>query len=65
MLTESGRVVAVNDSTVWVETIQQSTCGQCAARKGCGQSMLSKMYDGRRHHIEVPIQDYAGELPRR
>ena len=54
--------VAVNDSTVWVETIQQSTCGQCAARKGCGQSMLSKMYDGRRHHIEVPIQDYAGEL---
>lgn len=62
MLTESGRIVAVNEHSIWVETIQQSTCGQCAARKGCGQSMLHKLYDGRRHHIEVPLGDYSGSL---
>jgi sigma-E factor negative regulatory protein RseC len=28
---------------LWVETIQQSTCGSCAAKKGCGQSLLAKI----------------------
>ncbi|MGH1472308.1 MAG: SoxR reducing system RseC family protein [Cellvibrionaceae bacterium] len=42
MLKESGRVVAVDHDSVWVETINQSTCGTCAAEKGCGQSTLAK-----------------------
>ncbi len=42
MLTESGRVVAVEDDGVWVETIRSSTCGRCAARSGCGQGALSR-----------------------
>lgn len=43
MLKEQGRVVSIEDGALWVETIQQSTCGTCAAQKGCGQSLLSKM----------------------
>ncbi|MGI1677355.1 MAG: SoxR reducing system RseC family protein [Cellvibrionaceae bacterium] len=42
MLKETGRVVAVDNDSVWVETINQSTCGTCSAKKGCGQSTLAK-----------------------
>ena len=53
MMTETGRVVAVEDSQLWVEVIQQSTCGACSAQKACGQSLLQQLYNGRRSHINV------------
>ena len=43
MLKESGKVVSIEDDGLWVETIQQSTCGSCRAKKGCGQQLLSKI----------------------
>lgn len=43
MLTETGKVVAIEADCVWVETIQRSACESCAAEKGCGQSILSKL----------------------
>jgi len=43
MVFESGRVVAIESDSLWVETIQRSTCGSCAAQKGCGQSLLAKI----------------------
>ncbi|MFT5117660.1 MAG: sigma-E factor negative regulatory protein RseC, partial [Kiritimatiellia bacterium] len=43
MLEEEGRVVSIETDALWVETIQQSTCGRCAAKKGCGQSLLAKI----------------------
>jgi sigma-E factor negative regulatory protein RseC len=42
MIKESGRVVAVDDSYVWLETINRGTCGTCVAEKGCGQSLLAR-----------------------
>ncbi|MBU2884692.1 SoxR reducing system RseC family protein [Gilvimarinus agarilyticus] len=42
MLIESGKVVAVETDGLWVETISRSTCGSCAAQKGCGQSLLAR-----------------------
>jgi len=53
MLTETGRVVAVEDDGVWVETIRQSTCGACAARKGCGHGLLNRYAEGRSGYIRV------------
>lgn len=53
MLTETGRVVAVEDDGVWVETIRQSTCGACAARKGCGHGLLNRYAEGRAGYIRV------------
>lgn len=41
MLRESGRVVAVDATGVWVETVRSSSCGRCAARAGCGHGALS------------------------
>ncbi len=52
MIIESGRIVAVESGGVWVETANQSACGRCAARKGCGQSLLVQV-DGHRSYIKA------------
>jgi len=43
VIRETGRVVAIEDDSVWVETIQQSACQTCVAEKGCGQSLIAKI----------------------
>ena len=48
MLVETGRVVAVENDGVWVETVRSSTCGSCAARKGCGHGLMNQISDGQR-----------------
>lgn len=53
MLTEVGRVVALEADSLWVETIRRSTCGTCAAEKGCGHGLLNKISDGKRGYIRV------------
>jgi sigma-E factor negative regulatory protein RseC len=53
MLIETGRVVAVDRDAVWVETIRQSTCGACAANKGCGHGLLNRIADGRTGYVRV------------
>jgi len=53
MLIETGRVVAVDPDGLWVETIRQSTCGTCAAQKGCGHALLNRISDGKRGYIRV------------
>ena len=42
MLVETANIVNVGQDYLEVEAIQQTTCGSCAAQKGCGQSVLSK-----------------------
>ncbi len=42
MITEHGRIVDVGQAHVWVETEQQSSCGRCAVRSGCGQGLLNR-----------------------
>jgi sigma-E factor negative regulatory protein RseC len=53
MLTEVGRIIAVEQDAVWVETIRQSTCGSCAAQKGCGHGILNRFTDGSRSYVRV------------
>ncbi|MFT4823823.1 MAG: sigma-E factor negative regulatory protein RseC [Halioglobus sp.] len=53
MLTETGRVVAVEAQSLWVETIRQSTCGTCAVQKGCGHGLINQVTDGSRSYIRV------------
>ncbi len=52
MLIEPGRVVAVEEDCLWVETIQRSTCGSCAAEKGCGQSLIAR-WGGQTSYLRV------------
>lgn len=53
MLTETGRVVGLEADGLWVETIRRSTCGACAAQKGCGHGLLNRVSDGKRGYIRV------------
>ena len=43
MLRETGTVVRIEPDALWVETVQQTACGSCIARKGCGQHTLAKV----------------------
>lgn len=65
MITETGRVVAVENDCLWVETIRRSACDTCSAEKGCGQKLIAKM-DGESSFLRVllegrPSSDYAIE----
>ncbi len=53
MLIETGRVVAVEQKAIWVETIRQGSCGSCAANKGCGHGLLNRIADGRTGYVRV------------
>lgn len=49
MIEETGRVVAVEEDSVWVETIRKAACDSCASQKGCGHSVLAKLTGGKNH----------------
>src|SRR5690606_39918510 len=55
MILEKGRVVAVESDSLWVETIQRSTCNSCSAEPGCGQSMMAKL-SGHSSYLRVLLQ---------
>ncbi|WP_078084271.1 SoxR reducing system RseC family protein [Microbulbifer mangrovi] len=44
MIEERGRVVALDDGGVWVETVQRSGCHSCAAKSGCGTGLLGDFW---------------------
>ncbi len=43
MIEEQGRVVALEEGAVWVETLRKSTCSSCSANAGCGQGLMDKL----------------------
>lgn len=55
MITEIGRIVAIDQECLWVETIQRSTCQSCSAEKGCGQSLVAK-WGGKTSFIRVLLE---------
>lgn len=53
MITETGKVVAVDGASAWVQTIRTSACQSCSARSGCGQRALASMTGGRANQVLV------------
>lgn len=43
MIEEQVVVISTTESGAWVEGIQQSACGSCSAKAGCGQHTMSKL----------------------
>lgn len=63
-MTERGRVVAVADDSIWVETVRASTCSGCSVRKGCGHGLLNGIGGEGRNYLrvlpgEVSLRDVA------
>ncbi|TVZ38499.1 RseC/MucC-like positive regulator of sigma(E) [Alteromonadaceae bacterium 2753L.S.0a.02] len=56
MLTESGKVLAVESNGVWVETLKTSTCAQCRAKNACGQRLLASSDAYTRVHVDLPAE---------
>ncbi len=53
MIEETATVVAVEPGFAWVETQRQNACGSCAAKAGCGTSVLAKVYGQRRTRVRA------------
>jgi len=53
MIEELGKVVALRNEWVWVETERKTACGQCSAQKGCGTSVLANIFGKRANSIAV------------
>ena len=54
MIEERVVVVAMEAQGAWVEGVQQSACGSCSAKSGCGQHALGKM--GRIVRLWLPTE---------
>lgn len=59
MIEENAQVVAAEGEFVWVETRRQSTCGGCAANKGCGTSALAKVLGNKLTRVRALNQGVA------
>lgn len=57
MIKESAVVARVDNNEVWVHTQRRSTCGQCAAKSGCGSAALSEVLGTRRSTVRVVVDD--------
>ncbi|RRQ21197.1 SoxR reducing system RseC family protein [Thiohalobacter thiocyanaticus] len=66
MIEEQALVIEAADGTAWVETRRQSVCGQCAANKGCGTSVLARVMGNRRSRVRAldPIGVRPGQTVR-
>lgn len=53
MLEENAKVITLLENSVLVEIVNRSACTTCSARKGCGQSLLSRITGSKRTRIEV------------
>ncbi|HED18720.1 MAG TPA: Fis family transcriptional regulator [Gammaproteobacteria bacterium] len=53
MLEETAQVARIDGDEIWVETQRRSTCGSCAAEKGCGTATLAKVLGKRRTLVRV------------
>ena len=63
MIEEEATVVAVEGDFAIINVARQSTCGQCAAAKGCGTSVFANWYGKRMNQMRVinPIQASVGD----
>jgi sigma-E factor negative regulatory protein RseC len=63
VLTETGKVVAIDDDAVWVETLRQSTCGSCTARAGCGHGMVNSALEAKSRGVVRALLPAGGGEP--
>ncbi len=54
MIEQKATIVELEDNIAWVQAERQSTCGQCAVRKGCGTGLLAKHVGKKFTRIAVP-----------
>ncbi|MGE0371462.1 MAG: SoxR reducing system RseC family protein [Gammaproteobacteria bacterium] len=53
MMTETAQVISTEGKFAWVETQRKTTCGSCAAQKGCGTGVLAKVFGNRASRVRA------------
>lgn len=61
MLTEVGKVIAIEGESIWVETLRQSSCNSCSARAGCGHGLINTAMPGTSRGVVKALR--SPELP--
>lgn len=63
MIEETATVVKCEGQFAWVEAQRQTTCGNCAASKGCGTSVLAKVVGKKAARMRAmnPIDAHVGD----
>ena len=63
MIEETATVVKCEGEFAWVEAQRQTTCGNCAANKGCGTSVLAKVVGKKAARMRAinPIDAQVGD----
>ena len=60
MIEQVAHVHAIDQTTVWLDTIRLSTCNSCSMKSGCGQRLMNQATDCKRSRIELSLpQDMA------
>ena len=60
MIEQVAHVHAIDQNSVWLDTIRLSTCNSCSMKSGCGQRLMNQATDCKRSRIELPLpQDMA------
>lgn len=57
MIEEQVVVTSINQEGAWVEGMQQSACGSCSAKAGCGQHAMTQL--GRKVSLWLPLSDLS------
>lgn len=53
MIEEQAQVIEIKGDTLFLQAQTQSACGSCAANKGCGTSLLSKVVGRKFTHFQA------------
>ncbi len=63
MIEQTATVVRTEGPLAWVEAERESSCGQCAARKGCGTAVLANVLGRRSARMRAlnPVEARPGE----
>tara|TARA_B100000780_G_scaffold195988_1_gene138323 strand:+ start:809 stop:1321 length:513 start_codon:yes stop_codon:yes gene_type:complete len=55
MIEQVAHVQAVDQASVWLDTLRLSTCNSCSMKSGCGQRLMNQAINCKRSRIELPV----------
>lgn len=55
MIEQVAHVQAIDQSSVWLDTLRLSTCNSCSMKGGCGQRLMNQATNCKRSRIELPV----------
>lgn len=54
MIEQVAQVHALDQDSIWLDTVRLSTCNSCSMKTGCGQRLMNQATDCKRSRIQLP-----------